>query len=755
MGNISATTTDEAKSAVEQQVLSQQQERQLDAVIHRIIKFHSLNITPTMNAVQLNDEFVTIIEKHLNTLQNQEQLTSEEQKELDFYIKEVSVVKVLYPVFPFKYLLKLSQLNVLKLSDISFAFCNLRDMVPPDTMDFQFDKVFPSLERLSLFANHFEKLPDSLGQCSNLQFIDLRSNPCIDSDQFIPFLSDPEKCSIKNLKTLKLAACHNYVRKAGQVTVPGTLLSLHPNLVNIDLAQNMIKSFCMDLTSPGVVLSGLTEIVLMSNKLTELNPIVFCGTTLPALKTLALTQNKLTSLPEEFCTITTLERLYISLNAITSLPDSFGQLINLKHFECQGNKLTTLPDSFENIVDLVVLDLTDNEMNKVNDNIIIALQKLETLLLGGNKLSNETFSLSLLGKYVTRLYTLNLGYNQFTSVDELFEHENVEQEELCLYRISLLVLSGNKLTSLPMQIATRPSIQKLFAGNNKINSLPDGFLSKLDSVRSLSLFGNKLTDEVIPENYFNMHTNVKFQNQITALDLSHNDFEFENMDLKSFESDIKQLKGNYQIEFQTQFNGSIKEKESHIHNNESDNNGSVSSGTAHMIGARPTMEDSYIINNNIETGSSKVHVQLYAVFDGHAGSETSTSVAENLPTIVSKLVKASKLKLDPTSTSDFHEVGKEVLDSALQQMDDKIKQQGFTDGCTAIVVLIINYSICIAANIGDSRIVSIQESEEQDSKSIIGHRVSIDHKPRSKSERRRIRSVGGCVHENRVNGVCI
>jgi serine/threonine protein phosphatase PrpC len=73
--------------------------------------------------------------------------------------------------------------------------------------------------------------------------------------------------------------------------------------------------------------------------------------------------------------------------------------------------------------------------------------------------------------------------------------------------------------------------------------------------------------------------------------------------------------------------------------------------------------------------------------------------------------------------------------------------EGGTDtcyaGCTANVVMITKTEI-ICANAGDSRSVMSKKGKSKD--------LSVDHKPDTPSEKRRIERANGFVEENRVNG---
>ncbi|XP_012945636.1 leucine-rich repeat-containing protein 59 [Aplysia californica] len=83
---------------------------------------------------------------------------------------------------------------------------------------------------------------------------------------------------------------------------------------------------------------------------------------LPKATQLDLSCNRLTVLPDAFCTLTHIIRLDVSKNGLTELPKDFGHLDNLQHLDLLGNSLTTLPRSFCHLRKLKWLDLKDNPL---------------------------------------------------------------------------------------------------------------------------------------------------------------------------------------------------------------------------------------------------------------------------------------------------------------------------------------------------------------------------------------------------------
>lgn len=155
-------------------------------------------------------------------------------------------------------------------------------------------------------------------------------------------------------------------------------------------------------------LSGLTNLVLHSNKLEEL-PTAICRLT--KLKLLDISNNRIEELPETFFTLTELQTLLAGNNLLSSLPDGIEALehlttLNLSHNEfsdfpvivCSMKGLMTLNLSDNKIVDispdveglhsLKLLDLSNN-LIKVIPAEVADCPKLKDLNMTGNKLSDK------------------------------------------------------------------------------------------------------------------------------------------------------------------------------------------------------------------------------------------------------------------------------------------------------------------------------------------------------------------------------
>ncbi|WGD36211.1 leucine-rich repeat domain-containing protein [Lysinibacter sp. HNR] len=107
--------------------------------------------------------------------------------------------------------------------------------------------------------------------------------------------------------------------------------------------------------------------------------------TLRSLKTLTLSSNALTTLPEELARLRNLESLDLSNNKIAELPSYIGSIAKLTHLSVSNNNLTTLPKELAEAKQLNSLDASSNKINTLAEPV--AAPSLARLNLANNDLS--------------------------------------------------------------------------------------------------------------------------------------------------------------------------------------------------------------------------------------------------------------------------------------------------------------------------------------------------------------------------------
>jgi protein phosphatase 1G len=158
-------------------------------------------------------------------------------------------------------------------------------------------------------------------------------------------------------------------------------------------------------------------------------------------------------------------------------------------------------------------------------------------------------------------------------------------------------------------------------------------------------------------------------------------------------------------------------------------------------------------------------MSLFGVFDGHGGAEVAEYAVEMLPSLIKnelfkqgeyekalvkafmdfdaslveppvlRKLRALRLKNGKTEENDKADLDeKKLVETELAGKDS---------GCTAVIALLVKHKLYVA-NAGDSRcVVSIAGK---------AHEMSKDHKPKDKSELKRILAAGGRVSsDGRIN----
>ncbi|KAM4575578.1 leucine-rich repeat-containing protein 40 [Fundulus diaphanus] len=246
-------------------------------------------------------------------------------------------------------------------------------------------------------------------------------------------------------------------------------IKLLPALTTLDLHDNQLTT----LPSALGELQELQQLRLSHNKLSSL-PAEVCA--LKNLRSLTLQQNLLENLPEELGQLGNLTELDLSNNSLEHLPSSVGNLSALQKVILGHNKLTCLPDSMGQLTNVRLLDCSNNHLTDVPVSLS-GMLSLEQLYIRHNKLCR------LPRLFSPALKELFAGNNQI----ELLEREQLA----CLTALSLLELRDNRIRNLPEQIVLLLTLTRLDLTNNDISTLPAS-LSLLPNLKVLLLEGNPL-----------------------------------------------------------------------------------------------------------------------------------------------------------------------------------------------------------------------------------------------------------------------
>lgn len=160
-----------------------------------------------------------------------------------------------------------------------------------------------------------------------------------------------------------------------------------------------------------------------------------------------------------------------------------------------------------------------------------------------------------------------------------------------------------------------------------------------------------------------------------------------------------------------------------------------------MQGWRTSMEDAHICHTDIEE-----EVHLFAVFDGHGGSEVAKFCEKYFVETLLKNQEFKKKNYEQALRETYEEMDVlleynnfALLKPFMEQID--LNSQA---GCTAVVVLLTPEKYFVA-NAGDSRCVLFCKDQQ-----VIP--LTEDHKPDNVKEKKRIEQAGGIVCDGRING---
>ncbi|XP_019627165.1 PREDICTED: leucine-rich repeat and death domain-containing protein 1-like isoform X2 [Branchiostoma belcheri] len=201
---------------------------------------------------------------------------------------------------------------------------------------------------------------------------------------------------------------------------------------------------------------------------------------------LDLSNQGLTSIPEEVFDIADLEILDVSNNKLTSIPGAICRLQKLFRLDAYGNKLTSLPQEIGSLQKLKDLYVQNNNLRELPDGLE-ALQKLEWLFVRDNKLTKLPTKLFSCLNLVTfdssnnKLATLPPGVEKLQKLRELRIHGNQLTEVLpgvcALSNIGLLDASNNKLFTLPPGVENLNTLRELYINCNQLSEVPAGVCS--------------------------------------------------------------------------------------------------------------------------------------------------------------------------------------------------------------------------------------------------------------------------------------
>ena len=156
-------------------------------------------------------------------------------------------------------------------------------------------------------------------------------------------------------------------------------------------------------------------------------------------------------------------------------------------------------------------------------------------------------------------------------------------------------------------------------------------------------------------------------------------------------------------------------------------------GSSSMQGWRINMEDAH--THILSLAPEDPNAAFFAVYDGHGGAKVAQYAGNHLHRAILSQEEYANGDIDEALKQGFLQIDQDML------TDPDMKEE--LAGTTAISVLLKDSKI-YCANVGDSRAVACYAGKAD--------ALSIDHKPSSDQESKRIVAAGGWVEFNRVNG---
>ncbi|XP_061486453.1 podocan isoform X1 [Rhineura floridana] len=381
----------------------------------------------------------------------------------------------------------------------------------------QIEEIFPEelarlyrLETLNLQNNRLTSkgLPEEVfDQLENLNYLYLANNQLMVAPKFLP----------RTLISADFAA--NNLTKIYELT-----FGQKPNLRSVYLHNNKLE----DAGLPESMFNGSdnVEVLIMSSNFLKYVP----RNLPPALYKLHLKNNKLEKIPKgAFSELSGLRELYLQNNKLTNEGmdnETFWKLSSLEYLDLSSNNLSQIPSGLPR--NIVLLHLEKNAIKSIGRDVLTQIRNLEYLLLHNNKLKARGIH-PLAFQGLKKLHTVHLYNNQLEKIPNglprrvktlMILHNQISEisrnDFATTYFMEELNLSYNKITSSQIHreafrklrllksldvsgnnLHTMPygfpkNLQSLKLKVNDISSIPRGTLSGMSKLQELYLSNNKL-----------------------------------------------------------------------------------------------------------------------------------------------------------------------------------------------------------------------------------------------------------------------
>ncbi|XP_029033836.1 leucine-rich repeat-containing protein 57 [Osmia bicornis bicornis] len=171
----------------------------------------------------------------------------------------------------------------------------------------------------------------------------------------------------------------------------------------------------------------------------------------PLLRTLDLSENKFTRIPDDIGNFTLLKQLNISHNKLIALPEALGALIKLEGLNASSNQIKSIPWSLSKLTRLKHVNLSDNQITEF-PTMFCGFNLLDVLDLSKNRITMIPDAAAAL-----HVVELNLNQNQVSTISEQLaicsRLKTLRLEENCLQlnAIPTKILKDSKISVLSVE----------------------------------------------------------------------------------------------------------------------------------------------------------------------------------------------------------------------------------------------------------------------------------------------------------------
>eukprot|EP00890_Picochlorum_soloecismus_P003345 jgi/Picsp_1/4010/NSC_01522-R1_leucine-rich repeat family protein len=172
--------------------------------------------------------------------------------------------------------------------------------------------------------------------------------------------------------------------------------------------------------------------------------------------------NKISEVPFYIENMIRCHRLGLSKNRIREIPEGIGSMVNLRVLLLDHNRLVDLPPALFTLTKLERLSLAHNHLTELPKNVS-HLDQLKYIDISGNKIRS-----------ITR------GIAGCSNLEELRCSDNV-------------------ISKLPIDLAKLEKLRLLVAENNRISTVPSEIFTYCESLQTMALHGNPITEQDLEE----------------------------------------------------------------------------------------------------------------------------------------------------------------------------------------------------------------------------------------------------------------